>query len=217
MKPSIVPSVIVVLLGCGGAPRTDSSDGKRVAALEAEVAAIKKELHEVRLRTLPKSELTDAEFEEVLARALARLKPEERAEREKLERSQRLMDQLGEEGIAKYWLQKFDAQKRDEAWARPIEDTCLPYLKKQTSWKLHQFECRAELCKADLTTAEQGGALPVLGAACGIGRWRSGDQTPPGASGMMTVRSTMESDGLRTVVFVVREGAEMIPMPEGQK
>jgi hypothetical protein len=217
MKKAVAPWAFALLVGCGASPPVEPANGKRLAALEAEVSAIKKELREVRLRTVPRSELTDVEFEEVLARELATLKPEERAEREKLARSQRFMDQLGEEGIAKYWLQKFERQRRDEAWAGLIEAACLPYLKKQTSWKLHQFECRAELCKADLTTTEHGGALPLLGEACGIGRWGNGGPTSVEASGMMTVRSTIEGGGLRTVAFVVRPGADMIPMPEKRK
>lgn len=217
MRKVIALCAHVLLLACGASPSAEPADGNRLAVLEAEVAAIKTELREVRLRTVPRSELTDAEFEEVLAREIATLEPVERAEREKMARSQRFMDQLGEEGIERYWLQKFERQKRDEAWARPIEDACVPQMKKQTSWKLHQFECRAELCKVDLTTTENGGALPVLGEACGIGRAGRAEQTPLGASGMMTVRSTVEGGGLRTVVFVVRQGADMIPVPEKRK
>jgi len=206
MKHPVAPCAFMLLLACGASPVAEPADGGRLTALEAEVGAIKNELREVRLRTLPSAELTDAEFEEVLGRELAKLEPDERAEREKLARSQRFRDQLGEEGVAKYWLQKFERQKRDDAWARPIEEACLPHLKRQTSWTLHHFECRTELCKADLTTTEHGGALPVLGEACGIGRWRGDDSTPLGASGMMTVRATVDAGGMRTIVLVVRQG-----------
>lgn len=34
---------------------------------------------------------------------------------------------------------------------------------------------------------------------------------------MMTVLNNIEGDGVRTVVFVVRPGADMIPVPEERK
>lgn len=55
MRKAMAPGALVALVACGASQSADPASGERLAVLEAEVGAIKKELHEVRLRTVPDS------------------------------------------------------------------------------------------------------------------------------------------------------------------
>jgi hypothetical protein len=210
--------VAAMLLGCG-ANAPPPADSGRVEALEREVAEMKVQLNEIRLRVTPDDELTDAEFEDRLKKELEKLGPEDRAAFERSKRSQRKTRGWTEKDLARYWMQRFDAEKVDAAWAKSIEDRCIPSLRQSAELKLERFECKTERCLVIATTKEPNNVLRAIQQGCAImGRHtRRGDAEDPrdlvnlGYS-MLEMEPDGTSGAIRMVSMLFREGADMIPL-----
>lgn len=210
--------LVVCALGCA-APPAAPANADRVEALEREVAATKAQLDEVRLRVTPDDELTDAEFEDRLKKELATLDPARRAEVERAKRSQRKTRGWTEEDFARYWLKRFEAEKVDAAWAKLIEDRCIPALRKNAEIKLERFECRTERCIVVATTKEPNDVARVIHQGCWVTGRHAPEEDDQATSdlinmgyAMLEMKPDPRSGTIRMVSMLFRPGADMIPL-----
>ncbi len=209
--------VVAMLMGCAAnAPQGDTA---RIEALEREVAAMKAQLDEVRLRVTPDDELTDDEFEDRLKKELETLDPSRRAEVERAKRSQRKTRGWTEEDLARYWMKRFEAEKVDRGWAKQIEDRCIPSLRKNAEIKLERFECRTERCIVVATTKEPNAVMRVIQQGCWITGRHAPEEDDDATSDLINMGYSMlemkpdpPSGTIRMVSMLFRPGADMLPL-----
>ncbi len=207
--------LLLATAGCTETATTPPGSADRIAALEREVAAVKAQLAAFRLKVLPDDELTDAEFEVRLKLRLDKAAPEERAMIELTERSQRKTRGWTEDDRRRYWLDRFDAERRDAAWADKIETRCVAPLRKEASVKLESFECRSERCKVVASAKEPNDVSAAVSRACGLmGRHHpDADEREPINMGFSVLDYPLDNatGSFRVTLMLVREGADMIP------
>ncbi len=205
--------LLVATMGCAAPAAPAPGSANRVAALEREVAAMKAQLDELRLYVLPDEHLSDADFERKLQARLAKAAPGERAQLELTARANRKLAGMTEADLATYWLQRFEAEKVDTAWAKPVEQRCMPGLLGRTEPKLITFECRTERCKVVTSSKDVKDPSSAVVEACGLGGLRRNtDAREPLNLGFMMIEQTADASGtLQTTMMLVREGADMVP------
>ncbi|NUO48603.1 MAG: hypothetical protein HOV80_07075 [Polyangiaceae bacterium] len=188
-------------------------------ALEREVTTMKAQLNEIRLRVTPDDELTDSEFEDRLKKELATLDPARRAQIERMKRSQRKTRGWTDEDVARYWMQRFEAEKVDAKWAKQIEGRCIPSLRENAEIKLERFECRTERCIVVVTAKEPNDVMRVIQQGC----WIAGRHTRKGDDeatddlinmgySMLEMKPDAPSGTIRMISMLFRPGADMIPL-----
>ena len=196
---------------CASSAPPDVGLASRVDALEAEVRRLRAELDDQKLAHMTSGEMTDAQFERYVQQALAKTPPGEREQTERRLRSDRKLAQLGDDGLPRYWEERFAREATDEAWSSPAVRVLTTKVRQALGPRgsLIALACRSQLCRVEVEgdrNPEPGGAVMLsVGApppdeayALFGGTQRGRHEETPGGR-------------VHVVVFVARRGVDLIP------